>query len=73
MSETPTAAHLGAEEVLALKFAAHRQLSRWANKPGLSAHQRAQRAALKRAVQTLQDKAFAHGCELRAPRAQGEQ
>jgi len=59
-------ARLDGDEILALKFAAHRQLSRWASKPGLSAHQQAQRVALKRAVQVLQDKAFAHGCELRA-------
>ena len=72
MSETPTAAHLGAEEILALKFAAHRQLSRWASKPGLSAHQHAQRAALKRAVQVLQDRALAHGCELRARHGKDE-
>jgi len=72
MSETPTAAHLGAEEILALKFAAHRQLSRWAGKPGLSAHQHAQRNALKRAVQVLQDRAFAHGCELRTRHGEGD-
>ena len=57
---------LTAEEIAALKFAAHRQLSRWASKPSLSAHQHAQRAALKRAVQVLQDRTFAHGCQLRA-------
>ena len=65
MSARP-AARLSGEEVRALKFAAHRQLFRWTGKPGLSAHQHAQRAALKRAVQILQDKVFAHGCELRA-------
>ena len=65
MSGEP-AGRLSGDEVLALKFAAHRQLSRWASKPELSAHQQAKRAALKRAVHVLQDKAFAHGCELRA-------
>ena len=65
MNEAPTH-RLSRDELLALKFAAHRQLSRWASKPSLSAHQHAQRAALKRAVHVLQDKAFAHGCELRA-------
>ena len=60
------AARLSGDEVGALKFASHRQLSRWA-RPGLSKHQHAQRAALRRAVRVLQDKAFAQGCELRAP------
>ena len=63
---TDLSARLSGDEILALKFAAHRQLSRWASKPSLSAHQHAQRAALKHAVHVLQDKAFAHGCELRA-------
>jgi len=60
---------LSAEQVLALKFAAHRQLARWANKPQLSPHQHGQRSALKGAVHVLQDQAFAHGCELRVPGA----
>jgi hypothetical protein len=63
---------LSGEQVLALKFAAHRQLARWSNKPGLSPHQHAQRTALARAVRILQDKAFANGCELRAPDTEGE-
>ncbi|MGI9099576.1 MAG: hypothetical protein ACR2H2_13990 [Solirubrobacteraceae bacterium] len=71
MSADPSA-RLSGEEIVALKFAAHRQLSRWASKPELSAHQRAQRAALKRAVQVLQDKALAHGCELRARGGEGD-
>jgi len=71
MSDEPSA-RLAGDEILALKFAAHRQLSRWASKPGLSAHQQAQRAALKRAVHVLQDRTFAHGCEMRA-RAHGGQ
>jgi len=65
-------ARLSGEEIVALKFAAHRQLSRWASKPELSAHQRAQRVALKRAVGVLQDKALARGCELRAHSDEGE-
>lgn len=58
---------LSGEQIAALKFAAHRQLARWAKKPALRSHQYAQRNALKRAVRVLQDQAFAHGCELRAP------
>ena len=72
MGETPTAAHLGVEEILAPKFAANRQLARWAKTPRLSADQRARRNALKRAVVVLREPAFAHGCELRA-RAHGGQ
>jgi hypothetical protein len=68
---TDLTARLSGDEILALKFAAHRQLSRWASKPSLSAHQHGQRAALKRAVHVLQDKALAHGCELRA-RSEGD-
>jgi hypothetical protein len=67
MSDKSPAPHLSGEQILALKFAAHRQLARWANKPKLSAHQHGQRSALKGAVRVLQDKAFARGCELRAP------
>jgi len=44
MSAGPSV-RLSGNEILALKFAAHRQLSRWANKPELSAHQHAQRAS----------------------------
>jgi hypothetical protein len=66
---TKPAARLSSDEIQALKFAAHRQLSRWASRPSLTANQRVQRAALKRAVQALQDKEFAHGCELRARHA----
>jgi len=63
---------LSGDRVLALKFAAHRQLARWSNKPKLSPHQHAQRTALTRAVRILQDKAFAHGCELRVPSERGD-
>ena len=65
MSNEPPVPRLSGEQISALKFAAHRQLSRWANKPWLSAHQDAQRRALRHAVHVLHDKAFANGCELR--------
>jgi hypothetical protein len=68
----PLTRRLTGEEIVALKFAAHRQLTRWANKPRLSDHQHAQRSALRRAVRLLQDEAFAHGCELRSARAGDE-
>jgi hypothetical protein len=60
------ARRLTAEQLLALKFAAHRQLARWAGKP-LQPRRQAQRAALIRAVRVLEDRAFTGGCELRAP------
>ena len=63
MTDPPTQ-RLSGDEVMALKFAAHRQLARWVHKGDLSRHQHARRAALVRAVRTLQDKAFADGCEL---------
>jgi hypothetical protein len=63
MSDT-LAARLTGEQIIALRFAAHRQLARWSNKPGLSPHQHAQRTALRRAAHVLHDDAFAHGCEL---------
>ncbi len=66
MSDPPNG-RLSAEEILALKFAAHRQLARWANRPRLSPEQHARRNALKRAVGVLHDRAFAHGCQLRPP------
>ena len=72
MSDAPAARRLGSEEILALKFAAHRQLARWAKKPTLSAHQLAQRNTLKRAVAILQDQALANGCELHAPNSRAE-
>jgi hypothetical protein len=63
---------LSGEQIQALKFAAHRQLARWSNKPKLSPRQHRQRAALKSAVRVLQDQALAHGCELRVPDAEGD-
>jgi hypothetical protein len=68
MTDPPTVDRLSGDEVKALKFAAHRQLARWSNKPGLSPRQYAKRNALTRAVRTLGHQAFAHGCELRVAR-----
>ena len=65
-------ARLSSDEITALKFAANRQLARWANKPRLSEHQRSQRAALRRAVRVLQDDKLAHGCDLQALSARGD-
>jgi hypothetical protein len=59
---------LSSDQVIALRFAAHRQLTRLSNKPELSPHQHAQRSALKGAVRVLQDNAFNGGCELHAPK-----
>ena len=56
---------LSRDEVQALKFAAHRQLARWAKNKQLRSRQREQRAALVRAVRILEDQAFADGCDLR--------
>lgn len=72
MSDESLPPRLSGDQVLALKFAAHRQLARWSNKPMLSARQHGQRVALKSAVRILQNQAFAHGCELRLLGADGE-
>ena len=66
------AARLSSDEVMALKFAAHRQLARWANKSRLSEHQHSQRGALRRAVRVLQDDKLACGCDLQTPDARGD-
>jgi hypothetical protein len=58
------APQLSREEVLALKFAAHRQLARWAKSRPLPSGQQARRDALVTAVRILEDPAFAGGCEL---------
>jgi hypothetical protein len=71
VSDEPTP-RLSGDHVLALKFAAHRQLARWSNKPKLSPHQHGQRSALKGAVRILQDQAFVGGCELRVPDVEGD-
>ena len=57
--------HLSADDIRVLKFAACRQLSRWANRPDLDLHQQAQRATLQHVVRVLQQQAFVSGCELR--------
>ena len=59
------AQRLSRDELQALKFAAHRQLARWAKHTKLGPRQRQQRAALVRAVRALESEAFAGGCELR--------
>jgi len=69
MSEDPQQ-QLSADEIVVLKFAAHRQLARWAHKRELSPRQRAKRVALVGAVRTLDDHAFAQGCELHVLREQ---
>ncbi len=66
MTAEPTH-RLSREEIAALKFAAHRQLARWAQKGRPSRRRPTQRLALVRAVRILEAKAFAHGCELQAP------
>jgi hypothetical protein len=66
MSDPPTG-RLSGEEILALKYAAQRQLARWADRPRLSPDQHARRNALRRAVGVLHDRAFTHGCQLHAP------
>jgi hypothetical protein len=71
MSDEPPRSRLSGDQILALKFAAHRQLARWSTKPKLSPHQHAQRTALIRAVHSLQHQAFADGCELRVPNTEG--
>jgi hypothetical protein len=58
--------HLSRGEVQALKFAAHRQLARWAKHNQLRPRQREQRANLVSAVRILEDQALAGGCVLRA-------
>lgn len=63
MTNQPTN-RLSGEEVIALKAAAHRQLARWAKKDELSPRRHAQRGELARAVRTLHDRAFTHGCGL---------
>jgi len=72
MSDAPAAARLSGEQVLALRFAAHRQLARWSKNPRLSPDQHARRNALKRAVRALHDPAFAHGCELHTTEPGGQ-
>jgi hypothetical protein len=56
---------LSRDEILALKYASHRQLARWAKARPLHPRQRERRTALVTAVRTLEDPVFAQGCELR--------
>jgi hypothetical protein len=65
MSDPPR--RLSGDEIKALTFAARRQLTRWANRRELQPHEQAQRTTLIRAVRVLDDRAFAHGCELLRP------
>jgi hypothetical protein len=58
---------LSGDEIAALTFAARRQLTRWANRRELQPHEQAQRTALIAAVRVLGHRAFAHGCDVRAP------
>jgi hypothetical protein len=58
---------LSSEELGALKAAAHRQLSRWANRE-LNPRQQARRNALLSAVRTLADDALRDGCRLQPTR-----
>jgi hypothetical protein len=62
----PPAHRLSHEQLAALRFAAHRQLARWARRHELAPRQRTQRRALIQAVRVLEDRALAGGCELRA-------
>jgi hypothetical protein len=65
VNDEPTC-QLSPAQVSVLKFAAHRQLARWAKQREMSPRRYAQRAALVGAVRTLEQQAFARGCELRA-------
>jgi hypothetical protein len=69
MSE-PAPRRLSREQLLALKFAAHRQLARWAKTRQLRPRQQAQRTSLVSAVRVLEDQALADGCELTPIRKQ---
>lgn len=62
MSDEP-GPRLSSEQVGALKFAAHRQLSRSANRE-LRPRQQARRAALLSAVRVLADDTLRGGCQL---------
>jgi len=62
----PPPRRLSRDEIVALKYSAHRQLARWAKARPLHPRQQERRAALVTAVRTLEDPVFAKGCELRA-------
>jgi hypothetical protein len=55
---------LSSEQIGALKFAAHRQLSRWAKNRELRPRQQARRDALLSAVRVLADDTLRGGCRL---------
>jgi len=59
---------LSSEELGALKFAGHRQLSRWAKNRPLRPRQQARRAALLSAVHALADGTLRNGCHLQPAR-----
>jgi hypothetical protein len=65
MSGDEPTRRLSGDEIAAVKFAARRQVTRWANRQELQPHEQAQRTALIRAVRVLEDQAFGDGCELR--------
>lgn len=67
MTDQPDAGfpQLSRDELLALKFAAHRQLSRWAKSQPLDARRQARRDTLLAAVRTLDDARLSCGCQLR--------
>jgi hypothetical protein len=71
VSDDEPTPRLSREQVRALKFAAHRQLARWAKTRPLRTRQQAQRDALVDAVRILEDRAFADGCELHATSGDG--
>ena len=64
MTDEPTP-RLSHEQIGALKFAAHRQLSRWAKHRELRPRQQARRDALLSAMRVLADDALRDGCHLR--------
>ena len=67
MTDEPDAGYpqLSRDELLALKLAAHRQLSRWAKNRPLDARKQARRDTLLAAVRTLDDARLSRGCQLR--------
>lgn len=62
MNDAPP--RLSRDELVALRFAAHRQLTRWAKNRPLRPRQHQQRAALVTALRLLEDQALTNGCEL---------
>jgi hypothetical protein len=64
-----TGPRLSSEELGALKFAAHRQLARWAKSKPLRPSQQARRDALLSAVRVLADETLRGGCQLRPIRS----